>query len=138
MHACRFEDLHTSTSFSDCSRGEGKAAWWENEDDILSSSTGFWTESRRFNGALCATCWIAERVRFKTMKNIKNSPGGEEQQRGIELILELGFVINRASTRSISDTKRTDKEFYNEDFTRQHFPLHVPIYTVFTVRGEEL
>lgn len=29
MCACRFEDLHTSTSFSDCSHRVGKATWWE-------------------------------------------------------------------------------------------------------------
>lgn len=29
MCACRFEDLHTSTSFSVRSHRDGKAAWWE-------------------------------------------------------------------------------------------------------------
>lgn len=41
MCACRFEDLHTSTSFSDCLHGDGKAAWWETKTTFRQAQQDF-------------------------------------------------------------------------------------------------
>lgn len=47
MCTCRFEDLHTGTSSSDCSHRDGKEAWWETKTTFCQAQQDFGQKAKK-------------------------------------------------------------------------------------------